>query len=244
MTRCRGRTPTIPPAPARAPEPALPELRAGTGRHPDRGRGRLFRRARACRKCSPRSSAWRGARRVAAGRVAGRRPGACRGDDRHLGRGRRTASARSDRTGGGIRPDDPRAVPRRRAGAGGLVSHAQRFRRWYCRGAGRAVPRRSTSILAPATPYPGLSDRPGVDRNRRARSCRPPGISASITQPLSFAGLPVVAAPVAGRRRRCRLACRSSRRRGARTSCCGSPPPPKRSACCRAPRLSSHRMLA
>jgi AtzE family amidohydrolase len=78
---------------------------------------------------------------------------------------------------------------------GAWYAHAQRFRRWYCQALAEVF-RSVDVILAPATPWPAFPigqtwmDLDGV----RLPAAGHLGV---FTQPLSFAGLPVVAAPVA-----------------------------------------------
>jgi AtzE family amidohydrolase len=73
---------------------------------------------------------------------------------------------------------------------------AQRFRRWYCREL-EALFRDVDVILAPATPYPAF---PIGQRMIEVDGRQLPagGHLGVFTQPLSFAGLPVLAAPIAG----------------------------------------------
>jgi AtzE family amidohydrolase len=73
---------------------------------------------------------------------------------------------------------------------------AQRFRRWYCSEL-EALFRDVDVILAPATPYPAF---PIGQRMMEVDGRQLPaaGHLGVFTQPLSFAGLPVLAAPVAG----------------------------------------------
>ena len=73
---------------------------------------------------------------------------------------------------------------------------AQRFRRWYCREI-EAVFRDIDVILAPVTPYPAF---PIGQRMMEVDGRQVPaaGHLGVFTQPLSFAGLPVLAAPIAG----------------------------------------------
>jgi AtzE family amidohydrolase len=73
---------------------------------------------------------------------------------------------------------------------------AQRFRRWYCREL-ETLFREVDVILAPATPYPAF---PIGQRMMEVDGRQLPaaGHLGVFTQPLSFAGLPVLAAPVAG----------------------------------------------
>jgi len=84
--------------------------------------------------------------------------------------------------------------------AGALVpaawyAHAQRFRRWYCRELTRLF-RTVDVILAPATPYPAFPIGQSVFELDGAK-LPAAGHLGVFAQPLSFAGLPVVAAPVA-----------------------------------------------
>ena len=83
--------------------------------------------------------------------------------------------------------------------AGALVpaawySHAQRLRRWYCRELTRLF-RDVDVVLAPATPYPAFPIGQAMievgDQQLPAA-----GHLGVFTQPLSFAGLPTLAAPV------------------------------------------------
>jgi AtzE family amidohydrolase len=73
---------------------------------------------------------------------------------------------------------------------------AQRFRRWYCNELD-ALFRDVDVILAPATPYPAF---PIGQRMMEVDGRQLPaaGHLGVFTQPLSFAGLPVLAAPIAG----------------------------------------------
>jgi AtzE family amidohydrolase len=73
---------------------------------------------------------------------------------------------------------------------------AQRFRRWYCSQL-EALFRDVDVILAPATPYPAF---PIGQRMMEVDGRQLPaaGHLGVFTQPLSFAGLPVLAAPIAG----------------------------------------------
>jgi AtzE family amidohydrolase len=73
---------------------------------------------------------------------------------------------------------------------------AQRFRHWYCREL-EALFRDVDVIIAPATPYPAF---PIGQRMMEVDGRQLPaaGHLGVFTQPLSFAGLPVLAAPVAG----------------------------------------------
>ena len=73
---------------------------------------------------------------------------------------------------------------------------AQRFRRWYCSEL-EALFRDVDVILAPATPYPAfLIGQRMIEVDGRQLPAA--GHLGVFTQPLSFAGLPVLAAPVAG----------------------------------------------
>jgi len=73
---------------------------------------------------------------------------------------------------------------------------AQRFRRWYCSEL-EALFRDVDVILAPATPYPAfpIGQRMIEVDGRQLPAAGHLGV---FTRPLSFAGLPVLAAPVAG----------------------------------------------
>jgi AtzE family amidohydrolase len=73
---------------------------------------------------------------------------------------------------------------------------AQRFRRWYCREL-EVLFRDVDVILAPATPYPAfpIGQRMIEVDGRQLPAAGHLGV---FTQPMSFAGLPVLAAPVAG----------------------------------------------
>jgi AtzE family amidohydrolase len=73
---------------------------------------------------------------------------------------------------------------------------AQRFRRWYCREL-ETLFRDVDVILAPATPYPAF---PIGQRMMEVDGRQLPaaGHLGVFTQPLSFVGLPVLAAPIAG----------------------------------------------
>ena len=75
-------------------------------------------------------------------------------------------------------------------------AHAQRFRRWYCKEL-TALFRTVDVILAPATPYPAFPIGQAV-MEVGGRKLPAAGHLGVYTQPLSFAGLPVVAAPIAG----------------------------------------------
>jgi len=93
---------------------------------------------------------------------------------------------------------DPKTRPRFLAGAlapGAWYAHAQRFRRWYCQ-ALKDVFREIDVILAPSTPYPAFPlGQATMEIGGQIVSAA--GHLGVFTQPISFAGLPVVAAPVA-----------------------------------------------
>jgi len=93
---------------------------------------------------------------------------------------------------------DPMTRARFLAGAlvpGAWYAHAQRFRRWYCREL-TALFRTVDVILAPATPYPAFPiGQASIELGGATLPAA--GHLGVFTQPLSFAGLPVVAAPVA-----------------------------------------------
>jgi AtzE family amidohydrolase len=75
-------------------------------------------------------------------------------------------------------------------------ARAQRFRRWYC-GQVAKLFREIDILLAPATPYPAFrigQQFAEVDGTKVLAAAH----LGVFTQPLSFAGLPVLAAPVAG----------------------------------------------
>jgi 1-carboxybiuret hydrolase len=74
-------------------------------------------------------------------------------------------------------------------------ARAQRFRRWYCAELAKLF-RDVDVILAPATPYPAfpIGQRMVEVEGRELPAAGHLGV---YTQPLSFAGLPVLAAPVA-----------------------------------------------
>jgi AtzE family amidohydrolase len=77
---------------------------------------------------------------------------------------------------------------------GAWYSHAQRFRRWYCREL-MTLFHSVDAILAPVTPYPAFpigQNFMELDEQRVSAA----GHLGVFTQPLSFAGLPVLAAPV------------------------------------------------
>jgi AtzE family amidohydrolase len=93
---------------------------------------------------------------------------------------------------------DPKVRPRFLAGAlvpGAWYVHAQRFRRWYCQ-ALTALFEEIDVILAPATPYPAFPIGQGT-MEIAGQILPAAGHLGVFTQPISFAGLPVVAAPVA-----------------------------------------------
>lgn len=78
----------------------------------------------------------------------------------------------------------------------GLIMRAQRFRRWF-RDAVAALFEEYDVLLAPATPFPAQPI--GQKTIRMARGELSVRANAGLyTQPFSFIGLPVVAAPVAG----------------------------------------------
>jgi AtzE family amidohydrolase len=93
---------------------------------------------------------------------------------------------------------DPKTRARFLAGAlvpGAWYAHAQRFRRWYCQ-AMKEVFREIDVILAPATPYPAFPiGQATIEICGQIVSAA--GHLGVFTQPISFAGLPVVSAPVA-----------------------------------------------
>lgn len=79
---------------------------------------------------------------------------------------------------------------------GPWYAHAQRFRRWYCAQVAELF-RNVDVIIAPVTPYPAFPIGQAfteVDGQRLPAA----GHLGVFTQPISFAGLPVVAAPVSG----------------------------------------------
>ncbi len=94
---------------------------------------------------------------------------------------------------------DPMTRSRFLAGAlvpGPWYAHAQRFRRWYCARVAELF-RDVDVIVAPVTPYPAFPIGQAfteIDGQRLPAA----GHLGVFTQPISFAGLPVVAAPVAG----------------------------------------------
>lgn len=94
---------------------------------------------------------------------------------------------------------DPKTRARFLAGAlvpGAWYARAQRFRRWYCQ-AVTALFGEIDVILAPATPYPAfLIGQATMEIGGQILPAA--GHLGVFTQPISFAGLPVVAAPVAG----------------------------------------------
>jgi AtzE family amidohydrolase len=94
---------------------------------------------------------------------------------------------------------DPKTRARFLAGAlapGAWYTHSQRFRRWYCEQLSEAF-RTVDVILTPATPYPAY---PIGQVWMELNGARLPaaGHLGAYTQPLSFAGLPTIAAPVTG----------------------------------------------
>jgi Asp-tRNA(Asn)/Glu-tRNA(Gln) amidotransferase A subunit family amidase len=94
---------------------------------------------------------------------------------------------------------DPKTRARFLASAlapGVWYAHAQRFRRWYCKEL-TALFRTVDVILAPATPYPAFPIGQAV-MEVGGQKLPAAGHLGVYTQPLSFAGLPVVAAPIAG----------------------------------------------
>ncbi len=78
---------------------------------------------------------------------------------------------------------------------GAWYAHAQRFRRWYCERLAHLF-REVDVILAPATPYPAfpIGQRSVEVDGSNMLAAAHLGV---FTQPLSFAGLPVLAAPAA-----------------------------------------------
>jgi AtzE family amidohydrolase len=92
---------------------------------------------------------------------------------------------------------DPMTRARFQAGAlipAAWYQHAQRFRAWYCREVAKLF-RDVDVILAPATPYPAFpigQKWVEIDGNRLPAA----GHLGVFTQPISFAGLPVVVVPV------------------------------------------------
>ena len=98
------------------------------------------------------------------------------------------------------RPEDFDPKTRARFLAGALVPaawyvHAQRLRRWYCREMAKLFAKVDV-ILTPVTPYPAF---PIGQAWIELGGARLPaaGHLGVYTQPISFAGLPTVAAPVA-----------------------------------------------
>jgi AtzE family amidohydrolase len=93
---------------------------------------------------------------------------------------------------------DPMTRARFLAGAlvpGAWYSHAQRLRRWYCRELTKLF-RNVDVVLAPATPYPAFPiGQALIEFGGQQVSAA--GHLGVFTQPLSFAGLPTLAAPVA-----------------------------------------------
>jgi AtzE family amidohydrolase len=93
---------------------------------------------------------------------------------------------------------DPMTRARFLAGAlvpGVWYSHAQRFRRWYCQQLA-ALFCDVDVILAPVTPYPAFPIGQGL-MELGGMNLPAAGHLGVFTQPVSFAGLPVVAGPVA-----------------------------------------------
>jgi Asp-tRNA(Asn)/Glu-tRNA(Gln) amidotransferase A subunit family amidase len=93
---------------------------------------------------------------------------------------------------------DPKVRSRFLAGAlapGAWYAHAQRFRRWYCQ-ALMTLFREIDVILAPATPYPAFPIGQAT-MEIGGQTLPAAGHLGVFTQPISFAGLPVAAAPVA-----------------------------------------------
>jgi amidase/aspartyl-tRNA(Asn)/glutamyl-tRNA(Gln) amidotransferase subunit A len=93
---------------------------------------------------------------------------------------------------------DPKTRARFLAGAlvpGAWYAHAQRFRRWYCRELATLF-RGVDVILAPATPYPAFPIGQAM-MELGGQTLPAAGHLGVYTQPISFAGLPTVAAPVA-----------------------------------------------
>ena len=105
----------------RPPEPVSPGLKQGLGGLRHRGRRRVFRQSGSTRSVRRGRARRRRARRLQAGRTARRRRRARLRDGRDLGRRRGAASARPDRESRRLRSQDPRALPRRSAGARRLV---------------------------------------------------------------------------------------------------------------------------
>jgi AtzE family amidohydrolase len=93
---------------------------------------------------------------------------------------------------------DPMTRARFLAGAlvpGAWYSHAQRLRRWYCRELTKLF-RNVDVVLAPATPYPAFPiGQALIELGGQQVSAA--GHLGVFTQPLSFAGLPTLAVPVA-----------------------------------------------
>jgi AtzE family amidohydrolase len=93
---------------------------------------------------------------------------------------------------------DPMTRARFLAGAlvpGAWYSHAQRFRRWFCRELASLF-RTVDVIIAPVTPYPAFPiGQAWVDL--AGQKLPAAGHLGVFTQPLSFAGLPALAAPIA-----------------------------------------------
>jgi AtzE family amidohydrolase len=94
---------------------------------------------------------------------------------------------------------DPMTRSRFLAGAltpGAWYSRAQRFRRWYVAEVARLF-QQVDVVLAPATPYPAFPIGQGFTEIG-GQKLPAAGHLGVYTQPVSFAGLPVVAAPAAG----------------------------------------------
>lgn len=92
---------------------------------------------------------------------------------------------------------DPKTRARFQAGAlipAAWYAHAQRFRRWYTAALAELF-RNVDVILAPATPYPAFPIGQ-VFAQIDGMQLPAAGHLGVFTQPISFAGLPVVAAPV------------------------------------------------
>jgi AtzE family amidohydrolase len=92
---------------------------------------------------------------------------------------------------------DPMTRARFLAGAlvpGAWYAHAQRLRRWYCQELAKLF-RHVDVVLAPATPYPAFPIGQ-VSIELGAQQLPAAGHLGVFTQPLSFAGLPTLAAPV------------------------------------------------
>jgi Asp-tRNA(Asn)/Glu-tRNA(Gln) amidotransferase A subunit family amidase len=92
---------------------------------------------------------------------------------------------------------DPMTRARFLAGAlvpGAWYAHAQRLRRWYCQELTKLF-RNVDVVLAPATPYPAFPIGQ-VSIELGGQQLPAAGHLGVFTQPLSFAGLPILAAPV------------------------------------------------